>query len=123
MWLLPTTAATPASVASSRRCALRVAAGRHDARFRIEPMGSADEGTRRAVGLGRDAASVDDHHIGESWLALSEPSGAQAVGNGLAIGACGTAAKVLDVERSAHGLSLAESTRLAELVGLAGLKG
>ena len=88
------------------RRALCVAAGGHDARIRIEPVGAADEGAGRAVSLGRDAAGVDHHHIGEGGLALAEAGSAQAIGNCLAIGAGSTAAEVLDVEGSRHSFSL-----------------
>jgi len=76
--------------------ALRIAARDDDAGGRIAAMGAADEGAGRAIGLGGDAAGIDDDDIGSQGLALAE--GAQAGGDGLTVCARGAAAEVLDVK-------------------------
>ena len=55
------------------RGALGIAAGDDDASFWIEAMGAADEGTRRTVGLGGDAAGVDYDDVGCIGIRLVEP--------------------------------------------------
>jgi hypothetical protein len=87
-------------------CALRVTAGDDDAGLRIEAMSAANEGAGGAVGLGGDAAGIDDYQIGGGGAVVDEAGGLEMVGNCFAIGASGATAEVLDVERSGHSFSV-----------------
>lgn len=77
---------------------LRVAARHHDLCFRIHPVRPADKRPRRAIGLGRHAARVHDHHFGLRVLPRAVPGVKQLAGDGLAIRPCRPATKIFDVK-------------------------
>ena len=93
--------------------ALGVAAGGDDAGIGVEAMGAANVGTGFAIGFGRDAAGVYDHHIGLGVQSFRCAGGTQESGYGFAISASGPAAEVLDVEGRGHRFSLAELAGIA----------
>lgn len=82
------------------RGALGVAAGDDDAGQGVAAMGAADEGARGAVGLGGDAAGVDKNELGAVGDLKRMARGAEARGNGFAIGSGGAATEVLNVKIS-----------------------
>ena len=86
--------------------ALSVATCGDDADAGIEAVGAANERTGFAIGLGCNAAGVDDDYVGVGWRAFFETGGAQETGDCFAIGACGAATEILDVERRRHEFSL-----------------
>jgi len=85
--------------------ALGIAAGDDDAGFRIDAVGSADEGARGAIGLGGDGAGVYDDHVCAGRLLRGVPGGIQMAANGLAIGARGATAEIFNV-KAGHAPSL-----------------
>ena len=94
------------------RSALSVAAGGDDAGFGVEAVGAANVGAGFAVGLGGDAAGVDDDHIGFVRLAVFHSGVAEESSDGFAVGAGGATAEVFDVEGGRHGSSLADVAAL-----------
>jgi hypothetical protein len=95
--------------------ALSVAACGQDSGVWIDAVGSANEGPGFPIRFGGDAARVDDNHVYVRGTALGETGSAKETGDRFAVGACGAAAEILDMERTRHSLSLAED---AEFTGL-----
>jgi Domain of unknown function (DUF5597)/Beta-galactosidase len=87
---------------------LRIAAGCQDTSCRIEPVYATNERPGCAIGFRGHAACVDDDHVCSRGFPAAQAGIPQSLGNGLAIGARGTAAKVFDVKRVAHSPSLGQ---------------
>ena len=85
---------------------LRIAAGHHDARVRVQAVRAADIGARGAISLGRNTAGIYDDHAGRGGLAFGKSSGAQAFAYCLAVRAGRPAAEVLNMEGRSHSSSL-----------------
>ena len=88
--------------------ALSVAAGDDDAGAGIEAVSAPDVSASFAVGLGGNAAGVDDNRFGFGLLSFGGARVSQERRDGFAIGAGGAATKVLDVEGRGHSVSLVE---------------
>lgn len=65
-------------------------------------MGAANKGSGGAVGLGGDAAGVDDDHISSGGAFFGKAGGTERVVDGFAIGAGGAATEMFDVEEQGH---------------------
>ncbi len=78
--------------------ALRIAAGDHDTRRRIQPVSPADKSPRRPVRLRSHAARIHHDHIGGCRILLAKPRRAQPVAHRLAIGTSRSATEMLHVK-------------------------
>lgn len=80
------------------RRALGIAAGDDDFCLGVVAVNAANKRTRAAVGISGDAASIDDDNAGAGNICgRAQTIPAQTGGDGFAIGAAGTAPKILNM--------------------------